>query len=45
MILLHYASTTLFLFAFTFLLDLIIPLLVGLSSSIMGHTAASLEIS
>lgn len=36
-----HASTTLFLFAFTFLLDLIIPLPVGPTSCIMGHTASS----
>lgn len=36
-----HASTTLFLFAFTFLLNLIIPLPVGPTSCIMGHTAST----
>lgn len=36
-----YANTTIFLFAFTFLLDLIIFLPVGLFSSITGHTVSS----
>lgn len=36
-----HASTTLFLLAFTFQLDLITPLTVGPSSSIMEHTVSS----